>query len=313
MSIVKNLVDRMGGEIQVESEEGVGSRFMVRIPVTPAMQGKKDPLLPVGQSILLAESQEDRVEQITRYLKEGGLQPVCKSRGVDAVTWLTEKQYENQMPCALLLGQELEDMPVLELAAHVRQLAGQEFPILLVSEADWAQLEYRATRVGVNAFVPCPLFKSRLFNTLSGLTNGLSGGNEAGAERIADYSGRHVLLVEDVELNQEIAVEMLSITGVQVEVADNGAEAVEKFEASPEGYFDLIFMDIQMPVMNGYDATKRIRQLSRSDAESVWIVAMTANAFVEDIRLSREAGMNEHCSKPIDPERLQEILRGQLK
>ena len=106
---------------------------------------------------------------------------------------------------------------------------------------------------------------------------------------------------------------MLSITGVQVEVADNGAEAVEKFEASPEGYFDLIFMDIQMPVMNGYDATKRIRQLSRSDAESVWIVAMTANAFVEDIRLSREAGMNEHCSKPIDPERLQEILRGQLK
>ena len=313
MSIVKNLVDRMGGEIQVESEEGVGSRFMVRIPVTPAMQGKKDPLLPVGQSILLAESQEDRVEQITRYLKEGGLQPVCKSRGVDAVTWLTEKQYENQMPCALLLGQELEDMPALELAAHVRQLAGQEFPILLVSEADWAQLEYRATRVGVNAFVPCPLFKSRLFNTLSGLTNGLSGGNEAGAERIADYSGRHVLLVEDMELNQEIAVEMLSITGVQVEVADNGAEAVEKFEASPEGYFDLIFMDIQMPVMNGYDATKRIRQLSRSDAESVWIVAMTANAFVEDIRLSREAGMNEHCSKPIDPERLQEILRGQLK
>ena len=158
------------------------------------------------------------------------------------------------------------------------------------------------------------LFRSsRLFNTLSGLTNGLSGGNEAGAERIADYSGRHVLLVEDVELNQEIAVEMLSITGVQVEVADNGAEAVKKFEASPEGYFDLIFMDIQMPVMNGYDATKRIRQLSRSDAESVWIVAMTANAFVEDIRLSREAGMNEHCSKPIDPERLQEILRGQLK
>ena len=103
MSIVKNLVDRMGGEIQVESEEGVGSRFMVRIPVMPAMQGKKDPLLPVGQSILLAESQEDRAEQITRYLKEGGLQPVCKSRGVDAVTWLTEKQYENQMPCALLL------------------------------------------------------------------------------------------------------------------------------------------------------------------------------------------------------------------
>ena len=104
-------------------------------------------------------------------------------------------------------------------------------------------------------------------------------------------------------------MEMLSMFGVQVEVADNGAQAVEKFAASPEGYFDLIFMDIQMPVMDGYEATRQIRRLTRADAEKVWIVAMTANAFVEDIRLSREAGMNEHCSKPVDPERLQEILR----
>ena len=104
-------------------------------------------------------------------------------------------------------------------------------------------------------------------------------------------------------------MEMLSMSGVQVETADNGAEAVEKFEASPEGYFDIIFMDIQMPVMNGYEAARKIRGLPRQDAESVWIVAMTANAFVEDIRLSREAGMNEHCSKPIEPERLQEVLR----
>ena len=104
-------------------------------------------------------------------------------------------------------------------------------------------------------------------------------------------------------------MEMLSMSGVQVETADNGAEAVEKFEASPEGYFDIIFMDIQMPVMNGYEAARKIRGLPRQDAESVWIVAMTANAFVEDIRLSKEAGMNEHCSKPIEPERLQEVLR----
>ncbi len=96
--------------------------------------------------------------------------------------------------------------------------------------------------------------------------------------------------------------------GVQVEVADNGAEALERFEASPEGYFDIIFMDVQMPVMDGYEATRRIRSLPREDAAQVWIVAMTANAFVEDIRLSREAGMNEHCSKPVDPKHLQEIL-----
>ena len=216
------------------------------------------------------------------------------------------------MPCAMLLGQETEDMPVLELAAHVRQLAGPDFPIILVSEQDWAQIEYRATRAGINAFVPCPLFKSRLLNTISELTGRL-GKDDGFASTSMDYSNCRILLVEDVEINQEIMVELLSVTGVQVEVADNGACALEMFENSSEGYYDLIFMDIQMPIMDGYEATKRIRQLPRSDAKSVWIVAMTANAFVEDIRMSREAGMNEHCSKPVDPERLHEIMRGHLK
>ena len=213
------------------------------------------------------------------------------------------------MPCAMILGQELEDMSALELAAHVRQLAGRDFPIVLVSEEDWAQIEYRAVRAGVDAFVPCPLFRSRLVEALASLLNreGEQEGSQASLN--TDYSSYHVLLVEDIPLNQEIAMEMLSMSGVQVETADNGAEAVEKFEASPEGYFDIIFMDIQMPVMNGYEAARKIRGLPRQDAESVWIVAMTANAFVEDIRLSREAGMNEHCSKPIEPERLQEVLR----
>lgn len=202
-------------------------------------------------------------------------------------------------------------MPVLELAAHVRQLAGRAFPVLLVSEGDWSQMEYRAVRAGVNAFVPCPLFRSRLLETLAAHTG--SGEREKQAERRLDYGNRHVLLVEDVALNQEIAMEILKMTGVQVEAADNGAQALERFEASPEGYFDIIFMDIQMPVMDGYEATRRIRSLSRKDAEKVWIVAMTANAFVEDIRLSREAGMNEHCAKPVDPERLQDILRNRFE
>ncbi|WP_300810030.1 response regulator, partial [uncultured Acetatifactor sp.] len=216
-------------------------------------------------------------------------------------------------PCALFLGQELEDMPVLNLASHVRQSAGPDFPILLISEADWAQLEYRATRAGVNAFVPCPLFKSRLLDTLAKLTESGREHEDDSVADIADYSRRHVLLVEDNELNQEIALEMLSCNGVHAEVADNGAMALEKFQASPEGYYDLIFMDVQMPVMNGYEATMHIRTLPRADAEKVWIVAMTANAFVEDIRTAREAGMNEHLAKPVSMERLQEILHRQLK
>ena len=286
MSIVKNLVERMGGQITVESEEGAGSCFTVKVPI--AISPKKEALLnlPVGETVLIVESEKVKALQIAEYLKEGGLSPVHQESGSQAVTWLTEAQYEEHMPCAMLVGDELPDMPSLNLVSHVRQLAGREFPVILVSEADWAQIEYLVGSVQ---------------------------GDDRSADRKKDYSAYRVLLVEDIALNQEIAVELLSMTGVQVEVADDGAQAVEKFGNSPEGYFDIIFMDIHMPVMDGYEAARRIRQMSREDAAKVWIVAMTADAFVEDVRMAKEAGMNEHISKPVEPEHLQEILYRQLQ
>lgn len=313
MAIVKNLVDRMGGRIEVESKEGQGSLFHVVLPLAVQGQSRSCRLFPADIGILLAEARKDRAGQIRGYLGESGLETECVSSGMAAVTRLTEALYEGHMPCAMLVGQELEDMSVLELAAHVRQLAGRDFPILLVSEEDWSKIEYRAVRAGINAFVPCPLFRSRLIDTLSSLVCGhrKEENRQKGADN--DYSSHRVLLVEDIALNQEIAKEILGMTGVQVETADNGAEALEQFKASPERYFDIIFMDIQMPVMDGYEAARQIRKLPRKDAETVWIVAMTANAFVEDIRLSREAGMDEHCSKPVDPERLHEILRSRFE
>ena len=312
MSIVKKLVDSMGGVITVESEEGKGSLFRIELPLLIG-QGRKAPALPEGSTVLVAEGRPDLAEQIAACLLSAGLTPVRLETGLAAVTRLTEAQYEGRMPCALLLGQELADMPALDMAAHVRQLAGPDFPILLVSDEDWAQIEYRAVRAGVSAFVPCPLFPSRLLETLSSLTSGTAAGMEAGGSRDDDYSGSRVLLVEDNELNQEIAMELLGMTGVQVDAAGDGAQALELFQRSPEGWYDLIFMDIQMPVMDGFEAARRIRALPRQDARDVWIVAMTANAFVEDIRQSRDAGMNEHLSKPVDVDRLLDILRRQLK
>ena len=311
MSIVKSLIDRMGGRIEVESQEGVGSRFRVQLPLTPMPQSRSSYERLAGKTVLIAESMDGRAEKLAACLEGEGILFTRVKSALDAVACLTQAQSEGRMPCALFLGQELEDM--LNLASHVRQSAGPDFPILLISEADWAQLEYRATRAGVNAFVPCPLFKSRLLDTLAKLTESGREHEDDSVANIADYSRRHVLLVEDNELNQEIALEMLSCNGVQAEVAGNGAMALEKFTASPEGYYDLIFMDVQMPVMNGYEATMHIRTLPRADAEKVWIVAMTANAFVEDIRTAREAGMNEHLAKPVSMERLQEILHRQLK
>ncbi len=312
MSIVKRLVDSMGGSITVDSQEGVGSCFQVSLPFSASPPGRRELALPAGQTVLVAERRDGRAGQIMAYLRDAGLEPVRLTSGVEAVTRLTEAQYEGQMPCALLLGEELADMPALDVAAHVRQLAGADFPILLVSGDDWAQIEYRAVRAGINAFVPCPLFRSRLLETLSSLTAGQDRAEQAQSGGEEDYSGHRVLLVEDNELNQEIAVELLGLTGVQVDVAGNGAQAVEMFQNSPEGCFEIIFMDIQMPVMNGYEATRAIRALARPDAESVWIVAMTANAFMEDIQLCREAGMNEHISKPVDVDRLTDILRTRL-
>ena len=313
MSIVKKLVDGMGGSIRVDSREGEGSCFTVSLPLPPsAALGNGTPELPAGRTVLVAEGQDRLAQQIAGYLSRAGLVPVLLDSGRETVTWLTEAQYEEQMPCALLLGSELADMSSLGLAAHVRQLAGPDFPILMVTEADWPQLEYRAVRAGVSAFVPCPLFPSRLLETLSSLTTRTADAQAPGSEE-PDYSENRVLLVEDNELNLEIALELLGMTGVQVETASDGAQAVEKFRQSPEGWFDLIFMDIQMPVMDGYEAARRIRQLPRPDARSVWIVAMTANAFLEDVRQARQAGMNEHISKPVDVDRLYEILRGQLK
>ena len=156
MSIVKKLVDSMGGDITVESQEGVGSRFTVALPFSVSPLGRRELALPVGQAVLVAEPRDDRAGQIMTYLRDAGLEPIRLTRGVEAVTRLTEAQYENRMPCALLLGHELADMSPLDAATHVRQLAGSAFPILLVSEDDWAQIEYRAVRAGDQRLCPLP-------------------------------------------------------------------------------------------------------------------------------------------------------------
>ena len=307
LAICHRLVVQMGGEFRVESRLGEGSCFTVAIPLEVQDIHENQKFFS-GETVLVVENDAGQVEKICGYLRDGGLRPQVVGKSVDAVTFLTETLYEGNAPHAVLLGEDLDGAYALDVAACLRQIAGKGLPILLVSEADWPQMEYRAVRAGINGFVPCPLFRSRLISAIRGLAAD-GGKGSADCPGGADYGGKRFLLAEDNLLNQEIAIELLSDMGIAIEAADNGEEAVRMFAESKPGYYDLILMDIQMPVMDGYEATRRIRALDREDAADICIVAMTANVFAKDVRRSRKAGMDFHLAKPIDVKKIEEVLQ----
>ncbi len=309
LAICHRLVEQMGGAIRVESRLREGSRFTVSIPFK-GQNAHENQKYFSGETVLVVEDDEGQAKKISGYLQDGGLKPQVIGKSVDAVTFLTEALYEGKCPLAVLLGENMGGAYALDVAACLRQIAGKGLPILLVSEVDWPQMEYRAARAGINGFVPCPLFRSRLLSAIRRFAAD-GGQDSAGGMEGADYSGKRFLLAEDNLLNQEIAIELLSDMGITIEAADNGEEAVKMFTASKPGYYDLILMDIQMPVMDGYEATRRIRALDREDARDICIVAMTANVFAEDVRRSRRAGMNFHLAKPIDVKKIEEVLQKQ--
>ena len=191
----------------------------------------------------------------------------------------------------------------LETAREIRARVGEHVPIIILSAYDWSAIEEEARKAGIQAFVEKPLFRSRLVYALHSVLAQNSEPPQMVSEEPKEtrYEDRRILLAEDNELNREIAGELLEFIGVEVEQAEDGSIAAEMMEKSPPGYYDLIFMDIQMPVLNGYDATRRIRSLPREDA-------MTANAFADDVREAMESGMNDHMSKPVEMEKLMEAL-----
>ena len=202
-------------------------------------------------------------------------------------------------------------MDGIETARKIRKIVGKEVTIIILSAYDYAEIEQQAREAGVDDFIAKPLFRSRLTAALKNIVEGKpSAAARHYLSEIAscDYSQKRILLVEDNELNREIAQEIISMTGAKIECAENGKEAVEKIEKAPNGYFDLVFMDIQMPIMNGYEATSAIRSLPKAGVKNLPIIAMTANAFAEDVMMAKNAGMNEHIAKPLDMLRLKEVL-----
>ena len=207
----------------------------------------------------------------------------------------------------ILLDWKLPGKSGIEVAKEIRRSMGDEIPILLISAYDWGEIEQDAREAGINGFISKPLFKSTLYYGMREFADNLKDHLEQPVKEV-DLSGKRVLLAEDNELNWEIAEELLSELGLELEWAENGQLCVDKYRESESGYYDAVLMDIRMPVMGGYDAARTIRAMERPDAKSIPIIAMTADAFAEDVQKCLDAGMNAHVAKPIDVREVSRLL-----
>lgn len=302
MAITKCIVEAMGGTIELHSESGKGSEFHVTLDLEKANERLEDITLPPWNT-LVVDNNEDLCHSAADALKEIGINAECALGGREAVE-MVKKRHEAQDDYQLvLIDWKMPEMDGLETTKEIRKHLGDEVPILIISAYDWSDIKDEAVEAGAHGFISKPLFKSNLYLGLSKFIEGRDNTADSNEKVVKDFTGKSILLAEDNDLNWEIANEILSAAGFKLERAENGKICVEKFEASEEGTYDVILMDIRMPVMNGYDAAKAIRGLDRPDAK-LPIIAMTADAFSEDIQHSLECGMNAHISKPIDVNRL---------
>lgn len=298
LAITKKIVDQMGGTISVKSQPGNGATFVIYLPFQ-ICSGKEIAYRLPYLNILVVDDDLVVCEQTARILCEQGAAVEYETDGREAVRKAAEAHRRGEDYDAVILDWQMPGQDGIETARMIRRETGADIPILLISSYDWSEIEEKALSVGVNGFVMKPIFASTLCRKLRESVLGESAGSP-GRKRKENFSGRRFLLVEDNELNREIATELLSSTGATVEYAVDGAAGVRKFEETPAGYYDLILMDVQMPVMNGYEATRKIRSLVREDAGCVPILAMTADAFAEDITEAKNSGMNGHLAKPLD-------------
>jgi signal transduction histidine kinase/DNA-binding response OmpR family regulator len=319
MAITKNIVDLMGGEINVESKEGNGSTFKVTFNFKLAGEALKIQPIPelLGAKVLVVDDDIDTCKSVSKMLRDIEMRPDWSTSGKEAIARTQEAVEINDEYKVYIIDYLIPDMNGIEVVRQIRKIISEDIPIIVLTAYDWAEFEQEARKAGVTAFVSKPLFMSELMSVLShdgaeGEGAGAAGsgaGNAAEEEpKHYDYSGKHVLLVEDNELNREIAVALLENMGMKVDYATDGLQAVDIMHAAEDDKYDLIFMDIQMPKMDGYTAAREIRTFSNNKKANIPIVAMTANAFEEDRKKSFEAGMNEHIAKPINVDNIASVL-----
>ncbi|MCI9068322.1 MAG: response regulator, partial [Lachnospiraceae bacterium] len=310
MAITRSIVDVMGGDIELASEPGRGSEFHIILDMERAEVKEEDMVLPPWK-MLVVDNNEDLCLSAVSTLKEIGIEAEWAMDGETAVEMVRKRHVEEDDYEIVLLDWKMPGMDGLAALKEIRRYLGDATPILIISAYDWSDIEEEAKAAGAQGFISKPLFRSNLYLGLRHFAGGEEPVVQVQEERTEEFSGKRILLSEDNDLNWEIAEDILTEAGFEVERAENGKVCVESFEKSETGYYDIILMDIRMPVMNGYEAAKAIRALPRKDS-SLPIIAMTADAFSDDIKHCLECGMNEHVAKPIDVDRLTQILKKYL-
>ena len=309
MAITKNIVELMNGTISVASEKGVGTEFTVVVTLTNCdHQGPVTTYVqPKDMRILVVDDEEIAAEHARIVLGEVGIKADTCYSGQDALH-LLELQHTKHEPYNLvLLDWKMPQMNGLDVAREIRKRYDRETTVIILTSFNWDEIMDEALHIGVDSFLAKPLFASNVIDEFERIArkNNMSLFKE---KKRASLKGRHILMAEDILINAEIMKKIILMREAEIDHAENGRILLEMFQKSPVGYYDAILMDVRMPEMDGLEATAAVRQLDRSDAKNIPIIAMTANAFDEDVQRSLQVGMNAHLSKPVEPERLYQTL-----
>lgn len=309
MAITKNILEMMNGKISVESESGKGSTFTVELTLKLQDIEKNAEYLKElkGLRVLVVDDDFNVCDSVTKMLKQLGMRAEWTTSGKEAADRAGTALEEGDSYQFYIIDWQMPEVSGVETATKIRSIAGDDVRIIILTAYDWSDIEEEAKSAGISAFCAKPLFMSDLKSALLMASNPAR--NEAAAWTLADFSGKRVLLVEDIELNREIAEMILTEAGFLVESAPDGTDAVAMMEKAKENYYDVVLMDIQMPVMNGYEATRTIRSMPRNDVKTLPIIAMTANTMEEDKEAALKNGMNAHIAKPLDMDIFISVLK----
>ncbi len=311
MAITRNIVEMMNGTIRVESTPGKGSTFTVELGLKlQDIEKNAEQLRELdGLRALVVDDDFNTCDSVSRMLRQLGLRSEWTTSGREAVYRAKQAHEEGDSYHTYIIDWQMPEISGVETARRIRSVVGNDAPIIILTAYDWSDIEEEAKASGVTAFCAKPLFLSDLKSVLLAANNMTEREEETAAWTLEDFGGKRILVVEDIELNREIAEVILTEAGFLVETAPDGTDAVAMIERAEENYYDAILMDIQMPIMNGYEATRTIRSLPRRDVKDLPIIAMTANALEEDKEAALKNGMNAHISKPLDIDAFIELLK----